>query len=1612
MNRFRRKSTGAGPTNSPKRKPAPSIDDDSGSKPSTPKVRQPPPAIPLLLPDSDTFRTSLILPELTQRFSLLKDGVAMTALQEHIESQRQAGSLTDQQADNVLEQIAAADADKHSTSSVAAVKPQRIDWRQLDKEYEALTADRDTTSSPSLAGPSYNVATSSSSTELPPTETLLASPFLSASAAQPSASGDRSNASSMFVDDPHSPSLVSSSSASFHSPMMSTSGWSLSPSSPLVRGASGGGGNSMFGGRVTTKTELKRNKSSGSLHSSASRKSAGSKRSGNVKGIHDSAPPQSPYLGSESPDPNVQATAATVAAHPASLSTMSPRARSKFEGAVKQDRRIDRALDEIEKQLFLEFEGDDDGQPDSDNVKGFKVRDTSPADRLKSGVPDSSRVTSVTSSPQLPGALPPSPSAGSSNTGRIRTSAVPLSPPKPRWSPAQPSSKQMETLSEAATSPVFTRNTIARSSPQRPPRPTYDKSPLSPVSTSMHQGPRTGPRTGSRTGVVASPATSIPPESPAGKSFVTGGSRSDAEQSGSDHDGPFDLSYGSFAEHRRGSAFNSTEAQASETLKDQADEEGNEDDDGRPGSAGSSYHPDDSDSDVMQARASLAGLQIQGLDIERALLASNGVNGATEAGLGHATASSARPDDSLLRVESEPMSRRPSDELLKTINDARPSMGEADLALRDLMMIQERLVRSASQRAASTNMKKHGSLGMERHGSLSTRSAKSNRRRNSHDERMRHSDGEARVRAAGQSNRVSEIADAESSPRDRLSRATGTTSVTGSSPMSASGTTPSTNHSDVFEFSSLVTSPVPSSFEEARDQLQRRQAPIGDGDSDFQQRDHEQTISAPSEMATPHAAAIFLPQVDDDRSTGSQAAEDEPPRLEPAVDEEVRVARGPLPPRNPAATQTMLVREVRNQATLATFALRKQSNKHVGRTKSVSKAAISAPRLLSGTSDIAAVPIANPEIKSPNLLPSPALGRKDSEAEYGSKGKGIGSRFRKLLKKQQSRDRLGPLNGDEVTPFDVSAEGSPDASPPFTPPDQAISRFDEASSPNTPATPQQGTAAANTSTPTGLPPVEEGSEQGSPATNSVHSSQSKDGGLSRLVSKLKRGSDRSKRGSESTVHAREGISNPYSTSTTLEPNIEALADGAAMSSTTAADNGAKSRQLIDQDRMGLGFTIDESARSFPSQQSSAELLRRFGSREQMMQEVAPLQPRRSSIDTAGSRYKHSSSSSIQTMAAPMIDQESSARGSRHRQTESDVSIDSMQRLWEAAEELGLPRDKVEELVNLSYAQSPTSDISQHLRGGSGESAVAGRSESGSDRHRHGSSSSNTASSSTRTGHTRGYSDVSARLKVTGSSESSQRVPSSPGSAGHRRHASGDGSSSFKLLRKMPSLHISNDKRISRTSSGLRAPVSPSDESFRSSYYANSVLDLYGSESSEGGDRQSRAYDDGEVVLAGRKFAEDGTPVSEKDSAGVWSIVNDLRRMSQHSATNPDASTSFASRPTSMDGDVRAVDALTQLLRHHKRNRSSTGSSIPSIPSNNTRFPSLYLRDEQRLLELGQEGGVADADKGRFYVRPVVRDEADLTSPDTTRTVEEFEFEGNDAGAGVSGGVRDERGFAV
>lgn len=163
------------------------------------------------------------------------------------------------------------------------------------------------------------------------------------------------------------------------------------------------------------------------------------------------------------------------------------------------------------------------------------------------------------------------------------------------------------------------------------------------------------------------------------------------------------------------------------------------------------------------------------------------------------------------------MSRRPSNELLDTINSSNASIGEADLALEDLMMIQETLVRAASRRAALAAARKKEGYDSSPYseGAATSLSSRKGSLEASGSDGRRGSDGLVEPTGAGRRPSL-EREEAGAGRRavspqraSRLTAFTTTTTGTGTSITESSPTngmpTPSTQ-SDAFEFSSLVGS--------------------------------------------------------------------------------------------------------------------------------------------------------------------------------------------------------------------------------------------------------------------------------------------------------------------------------------------------------------------------------------------------------------------------------------------------------------------------------------------------------------------------------------------------------------------------------------------------------------------------------------------------------------------------------------------------------------------------------------------------------------------------------------------------------------------------------------
>ncbi|GJN92034.1 hypothetical protein Rhopal_005062-T1 [Rhodotorula paludigena] len=264
--------------------------------------------------------------------------------------------------------------------------------------------------------------------------------------------------------------------------------------------------------------------------------------------------------------------------------------------------------------------------------------------------------------------------------------------------------------------------------------------------------------------------------------------------------------------------------------------------------------------------------------------------------------------------------------------------------------------------------------------------------------------------------------------------------------------------SDAFEFSSLVGSPDTGgsgSWEDAEEHLRE----------DSLAPESLRTESPRTGLA--HSPA---PPDDDDLAKQSSEMQDLPSTssatLSPALGEAapidtesfLRVPRN-MPLRDPSTTTSMLIRDVRNQATLATIALKKQNPasppaKSLSKSRSIRKGSISSPQLVSGPVNIPAVPIEQPV--DPARFRVDRSKTRSKRKDEGGKSDSIGLRFKTLLKKPRARDQVGHLNGDEVTPFRSSVE-KPESrarisAVPVTPPNQSAPRFESPSSQMTQST--------------------------------------------------------------------------------------------------------------------------------------------------------------------------------------------------------------------------------------------------------------------------------------------------------------------------------------------------------------------------------------------------------------------------------------------------------------------------------------------------------------------------------------------------------------------------------
>lgn len=792
--------------------------------------------------------------------------------------------LTETEADAVLAQFAIERQQQPTSPPVPRInRPPRRDWSQeptVDGD-EADESARESYLSTSTA----DHTSSSFRSELTP------SPGADGGGFQSSTFGRSSNFSS--IPFPHSPDSTNTS-GSFSPPLGATH--------PYKRG-----GNSMFGGRVQTMQQMKMSKSTASIVSA----NGSLKRSGSDRTIADEEGGSSPTTEEPSPAPSVrekeeakeEESTAEDTVEEATDSAPEPSQRFSAVPSLSEHqlKRISRALDGIELDLsktFARIGLDTTPESTADLSEVARPFPTSPTSDTDAMDPHFHRLA--------PSVHSRSPSMASSFVS-VAGSASPsnlASPPKPDYpAPSPPPSVALPRVPYPPP-PIVDEEELAgeggadvaeqmqdvedeeeEPSVEEPPTPTSaslgaDAIPSNTVAPPillplvsppltlpyLDTAPATPRETRSRQVSNASTENTLSPLSPSSASLsLTTPSKGEADQSFSDHDGPFDLSFGSKAGH----AESWDEEDQLEVVED-----GSTPSSGSVASpfkhqrfssmdsTGSSYHaaaeePSTDAEDLFRspgARTSTSTNPNSSPPLVSSLQIISSPP-TTDAGAEAADAFTSH-DDEHLRVSAESMSRRPSNELLETINSSSPTLGEADLALEDLLMIQETLVRSASRRAAAKKAltasptspsqemdlsglgvrrsSENGGAGewlrkgsLEGSGSDGRRGSESDARsagrrgsesgnegrRGSSEGGWRTSSGAAMAEGRrgsgepkiGSGRRRSSGLESGLSPY-RTSRATGT-SATGSSPMTNGAPTPSsTTQSDAFEFSSLVGS--------------------------------------------------------------------------------------------------------------------------------------------------------------------------------------------------------------------------------------------------------------------------------------------------------------------------------------------------------------------------------------------------------------------------------------------------------------------------------------------------------------------------------------------------------------------------------------------------------------------------------------------------------------------------------------------------------------------------------------------------------------------------------------------------------------------------------------
>lgn len=637
-----------------------------------------------------------------------------------------------------------------------------------------------------------------------------------------------------------------------------------------------------------------------------------------------------------------------------------------------------------------------------------------------------------------------------------------------------------------------------------------------------------------------------------------------------------------------------------------------------------------------------------------------------------------------------------------------------------------------------------------------------------------------------------------------------------------------------------------------------------------------------------------------------------------------RVAREPLTPRNPHATQSILIRDVRNQANSATMSLKKSaSSPRLGslkRQKSVKNMSISNPQFVSGPDTIPAVPILNPEIidtfpKSPEFdsSRSPSMPKSPKSPKSG-----LGTRFKSLLRKQ-SRDQLSNLNGDEVTPFDHTRGASPATDLLYTSPTN-VDEF---------VTPAVRIASSSDSGFT------QSAEENRPLTSSTMEETNSGSPSSKTLSRVMSRMRRSGKSSDSTSNSPASSPNPASTVFGDDtPRPESIAN---VRQSAAVGLG-----------LGVGLTAEETASRAPVTYDIGSRRRRGDIDSPEIPQTAPLSVVRNHTLGELDSQQQSDHLSESPQSAPL---------DRVRYSGTS-SVESVQKLRSAAEDLGLHPEGVKELVDLSYNKEVTHDLQN--------------------------------------GHTRNISN--------GTSHSLQdRVPTPPPGSSHRHKPSHDliaspvpplPESFHHNQRLHPPAGLMVDTRSAQTNGGSgkwKPSLSPGEKSFtsttRSSSYAGSILDFYG----DGEEQVEHEATTPNSVSKSIELETEGYQNEEKGvvqhGGNVWTVLDDLRRHRLSSSSTPsEEAFAFHSRHSSVSS-VSSYNHLpppssplppvpTRTNAHgmpegepysflRSRPEKAAGAEV-NPPS--ARFPSIFLRDEERLEKLADLGGVAAEERGNFMIR--------------------------------------------